>query len=122
MNRRCISVCLCVIVLGGAVWLAGRGGAVGKSDAAWIEVVPGSSRSPGQPAGYALVHADRAVLIDAPCPPEGLYKRGVKRIERVLLTHHHRDSLAAVTHLTKGVPVQAPLASAPWITPAGVTA
>jgi glyoxylase-like metal-dependent hydrolase (beta-lactamase superfamily II) len=78
-------------------------------------------RSPGLPAGYALVQGDRALLIDAPCPPEGLRARGVKKVEVVLLTHHHRDGLAAVgACLAGGARVRAPKASAPWIGPAGV--
>src|SRR5262249_53655573 len=46
---------------------------------------------------------------------------GVNKIERVLLTHHHRDSCAAAAKfLATGVPVSAAKASAEWLTPAGV--
>ena len=81
MKRRVVGVILCVIVLGGAAWLAGRGGADGKVTAAWSEVVPGVLRSPGLPAGYALIDGDRALLVDAPSPVDGLRTKGVRKVE-----------------------------------------
>src|SRR5579859_278025 len=112
MKRRGVGVVLCVLVLSVAVWLAGRGDAEAKQASAWTEVVPGVYRSPGLPAGYALVSGDRALLIDAPCAPAGLKARGVRKIEAVLLTHHHRDGLAAVEgYLKDRVSVRAPAAS-----------
>src|SRR5260370_28902084 len=105
----------CGVLLAGTVWLAG-GGAEGKPADAWTEVLPGVYRSPGLPAGYALVSGDRALLIDAPAPPAGLKAAGVKKIDAVLLTHHHRDGLAAVEgYLKDRVPVRAPAASAEWV-------
>jgi glyoxylase-like metal-dependent hydrolase (beta-lactamase superfamily II) len=122
MRRGVAGAVLCVLVLSAAVWLAGRGGAQGKPSTTWTEVMPGVYRSPGLPAGYALVSGDRALLIDAPCPAAGLKARGVKKIDGVLLTHHHRDSLAAVeSYLSDSVPVRAPAASAAWLKPDGVT-
>src|SRR5262245_1676111 len=116
MSRVVIGL-FCVAALGGARWLAGAKGEPAK----WDEVAPGVYRSPGLPAGFALVSGDRAVLIDAPAPPDGLKARGVKKIDLVLLTHHHRDGLAAVRHyLDARVPVRAPAASAPWLLPEGV--
>ena len=51
----------------------------------------------------------------------GLEAHGVKAIDGVLLTHHHRDTAAAAAaFLAKRVPVRAPRASAPWLTPGGV--
>jgi glyoxylase-like metal-dependent hydrolase (beta-lactamase superfamily II) len=121
MKLRNVVTILCVGLLAGIVWLAGRGGADGKPTDPWTEVMPGVLRSPGLPAGYALLTGDRALLIDAPCPADGLKARGVKKIETILLTHHHRDSIASVAgYLAQGVKVRAPLASAPWITPEGV--
>jgi glyoxylase-like metal-dependent hydrolase (beta-lactamase superfamily II) len=103
------------------VWLGGRGGAAHDPTDGWTEVVPGVFRSPGLPAGYALVSGGRALLIDAPCPPDGLLARGVKKIDLLLLTHHHRDSVAAVAdYLARRIPVRAPAASAPWLSPGGV--
>ncbi len=37
---------------------------------------------------------DRAILIDASLAPESLAELGVTNIEAVLLTHHHRDTVA----------------------------
>jgi glyoxylase-like metal-dependent hydrolase (beta-lactamase superfamily II) len=85
-------------------------------------VLPGVYRSPGSPAGYALISGDKALLIDAPSAADGLKARGVKKIDVVLLTHHHRDGLAAIEgYLKDKVAVRAPAASAPWITPEGVS-
>ncbi len=119
MTRRGLSVLIGVIVLGGAAWLAGFSGAGGKA-AGWTEVLPGVWRSPGLPAGYALVAGGRALLIDAPCTPAGLEAKGVTAAE-VLLTHHHRDGLAALPeYLKRKVRVRAPKASAEYLGPEGV--
>src|SRR6476469_5403155 len=72
MKLRNVVTILCVGLLAGIVWLAGRGGADGKPTDPWTEIMPGVLRSPGLPAGYALLTGDRALLIDAPCPPDGL--------------------------------------------------
>ncbi len=92
-----------------------------KSADAWKEVAPGVFRSPGPPFGYALCDGDAALLIDAPCGPDGLKAQGTKTIDAVLLTHHHRDTAAfAGRYLADKVPVRAPKASADWLTPDGV--
>jgi glyoxylase-like metal-dependent hydrolase (beta-lactamase superfamily II) len=120
MNLRSLGAVLCLSALALAAWVASRGSA-GRKPAAWAEVAPGVYRSPGLPAGYALVAGDRALLIDAPAPPDGLRPLGVKKIDAVLLTHHHRDTAAqAGRYLADKVPVRAPRASAPWLTPDGV--
>src|SRR5262245_37066741 len=120
MNRRSVSVLFCVVVLGGAAWLAGQSGA-GARSAGWSEVSPGVWRSPGWPAGYALIDGTRALLVDAPYPPEGLEAKGV-RVAEVLLTHHHRDGLAALpAYLKRKVRVRAPKASADYLKPDAVT-
>src|SRR4029450_12896071 len=50
-----------------------------------------------------------------------LRAHGVKRVELVLLTHHHRDSCAAAgKFLAAGVKVRAPKASAEWLLPGPV--
>ena len=122
MLGRCWRVVGCVVLLAGVGWLAGRAGqSTSPTAGRWTEVVPGVWRSPGQPAGYALVQGGRALLIDAPSPPEGLLASGVRQIEIVLLTHHHRDSLKAVPAYQKlGAKVRAPKTSAAWLTPEGV--
>jgi glyoxylase-like metal-dependent hydrolase (beta-lactamase superfamily II) len=120
MKSRALLTLLCLGALAAAAWVAGRPGADARP-AGWTEVAPGVLRSPGLPAGYALLAGDRALLIDAPCPPDGLKPHGVTKVEAVLLTHHHRDSAAhAGRYRAAGVPVRAPKASAPWLTPAGV--
>src|SRR5262249_44026793 len=108
-------------VLAGAAWLGNRTQGEKKAPGGWAEVAPGVLRSPGWPAGYALVAGDRALLLDAPDAGEGLKAHGVRQIDRALLTHHHRDSCAAAgALLAAGVPVRAPKESAPWLTPEGV--
>lgn len=84
----------------------------------WKEVRPGVWRSPGEPVSYALVADGKALVIDAAVPPDAV---PAKAIERVLLTHHHRDTtrhLAAYRKL--GVPVHAAKEAAAWLTPDGV--
>src|SRR5262245_46048294 len=101
MRRHGVLVAASAAVVVVAVWLAGRGQEA--KPAAWTEVLPGVYRSPGSPVGYALVSGDKALLIDAPAPPDGLKARGVKTVETVLLTHHHRDGLEALEgHLKAG--------------------
>jgi glyoxylase-like metal-dependent hydrolase (beta-lactamase superfamily II) len=121
MKRRTLSFVACVVLVASVAWLAGEIGIAGKPTGAWAEVIPGVFRSPGLPAGYALVTGDRAMLIDSPCPPDGLKARSIKKIELVLLTHHHRDSLASVeSYLNDRIIVRAPVASAPWLSAEGV--
>src|SRR5262249_8766268 len=115
MKPRIPGLLFCLVALSTVAWVAGRDT---KPTRGWIEVAPGVLRSPGSPFGYALVADDHALLIDAPCGPEGL---GGKTIDAVLLTHHHRDTAAyAGNHLAAGVPVRASKASAEWLTPASV--
>jgi glyoxylase-like metal-dependent hydrolase (beta-lactamase superfamily II) len=121
MRLRRLSVLLCLTLLLIAAWLGGSGYGDKKPADAWTEVSPGILRSPGLPAGYALVDGDAALLIDAPRPPDGLRGQGVQKVEAVLLTHHHRDSCAAAgAFLAAGVPVRAARESAEWLTPAAV--
>src|SRR5579885_649071 len=110
---------LCVALLATAVWLAG--GRDAKPADGWQEVAPGVLRSPGLPAGYALRDGDAALLIDAPAAADGLKAHGIKKVEAVLLTHHHRDVVAGVGRLLADkVPVRAPKKSAEWLTPENV--
>jgi glyoxylase-like metal-dependent hydrolase (beta-lactamase superfamily II) len=121
MRLRRLSVLLCLTLLLVAAWLGGSGYGDKKPAGSWAEVSPGVLRSPGLPAGYALVDGDAALLIDAPQPADGLRGQGVTKVEAVLLTHHHRDSCAAAgTFLAAGVPVRAARESAEWLTPANV--
>lgn len=89
----------------------------------WTLVSERVWRSPGTPAAYALVDGDAALLFGAPlgADPAELGYAGITKIEGAYLTHHHRDSLAAAAAWSAaGLPVKAPRASAPWITPEGV--
>jgi glyoxylase-like metal-dependent hydrolase (beta-lactamase superfamily II) len=119
-TRRTVGL-FCLIALAGAAWVAGRDGGEGTSADAWKEVAPSVFRSPGLPAGYALVEDGHALLIDAPRGADGLKRQGVKLIDAVLLTHHHRDTAAAAGRfLAERIPVRAPAASAVWLTPENV--
>jgi glyoxylase-like metal-dependent hydrolase (beta-lactamase superfamily II) len=121
MIGRFLTSSCCLAVLLGAAWLGFHEPTGPAKDDAWSVVEPGVLRSPGLPAGYALTDGDTALLIDAPASPDGLKAHGVKKIDAVLLTHHHRDTAAWVSKLrADGVTVRAPKASAPWLTPDGV--
>jgi glyoxylase-like metal-dependent hydrolase (beta-lactamase superfamily II) len=89
----------------------------GPPPGAWTVVAPGVLRSPGGVAGYALIDGDRALLIDAPVAADGLTAHGVRKVELVLLTHHHRDVCAALPGLLKGSTVRAPVKAAEWLEP-----
>ncbi len=104
-----------------AIFLCCLFGPLGTANAAgaWTKVVEDVWRSSGLPCAYALVDGDAAVWIGAPrgADLDSLKRRGVKRLELVLLTHHHRDTSAQAACLIRaGVPVRAPEASAPWLT------
>ncbi|HEY7311729.1 MAG TPA: MBL fold metallo-hydrolase [Gemmataceae bacterium] len=121
MKVRYLTVVLCVGVLAAAVWVGVPKAEDGKPANAWTQVAPGVFRSPGMPAGYALVAGERALLLDAPHDADGLKAHGVRKIDAVLLTHHHRDTAAfAGRFLTDRVPVRASRAAAEWLTPEGV--
>jgi glyoxylase-like metal-dependent hydrolase (beta-lactamase superfamily II) len=116
---RLLLALLSVGAVGFVAWLSNAD--PGKPADAWAEVAPGVLRTTESPYGYALVHNDRALLVDCPIPGDGLAAKGVKGIDGVLLTHHHRDSAAAVGwYLEKKVPVRAAREAAEWLTPDGV--
>src|SRR5262249_39914086 len=122
MMRRVLPASLCLALVGMAAWIGTSGSREKQSAKAWIRVAEEIYRSPGLPAGYAVVAGDRALLIDAPQDADGLRAAGVKKIDGVLLTHHHRDTCAAVTSfLAARVPVRAPKTSAEWLTPEHVS-
>jgi glyoxylase-like metal-dependent hydrolase (beta-lactamase superfamily II) len=109
----------CLALLLVIVWLA-RGA---PPESRWREVAPGVWRSTGLPCGYALIDGDAALLIGAAREMDwrGLKSHNVSRIERCLLTHHHRDTSALAHELIiEGIPVQAPKASAEWLHNDGV--
>jgi glyoxylase-like metal-dependent hydrolase (beta-lactamase superfamily II) len=121
MRQRWPVALLCLSVLIGAALLGSAGHDADKAKSAWVQVAPGVLRTVSQPAGYALIDGDAALLLDAPIGPVSLKARGIKKIDAVLLTHHHRDSCAAVgSFLSAGVKVRAAKESAKWLSPEGV--
>jgi glyoxylase-like metal-dependent hydrolase (beta-lactamase superfamily II) len=121
MRIRFGAAAVCLVVVSAAAWF-GAGKSDKKEPNKWNEAAPGVFRTPGLPAGYALIDGDHALLIDAPRPADGLTDRGVKTIDAVLLTHHHRDAVAAAGRfLSDKVPLRAPKASAAWLTRDEVT-
>jgi glyoxylase-like metal-dependent hydrolase (beta-lactamase superfamily II) len=119
MSKRWLPGLCCLGLFGIAAWLGGAGQEARK--AGWIEIAPGVLRSPGLPAGYALVEGGQALLIDAPQPGDGLKMHGVDKVEAVLLTHHHWETCAAAGQfLADRVPVRASQKAAEWLTPAAV--
>lgn len=120
MNKRCVPGLGCILLFALAGWL-GSAAQDAKKAAAWTEVSPGVLRSPGLPAGYALVEGGAALLIDAPHPPEGLKTQGIEKIEAMLLTHHHADTCGAASQLlAERIPVRAPQKAAEWLMPEAV--
>jgi glyoxylase-like metal-dependent hydrolase (beta-lactamase superfamily II) len=118
---RKLAALACLLLVLGIAWLSGSGRYTPVSRANWIEIIPGVLRSAGLPAGYALLSGERALLIDAPAGMAGLGARRIRKIDGVLLTHHHRDTCAAVEQLLReGIPVRAPKESAAWLTPKNV--
>ncbi len=118
MNRRWLPALVCFTVAGAAAWVGHAGSGPSQTAQAWIEIAPGILRTPQLPAGYALVDGDTALLIDAPHSAEGLKAQGIRTIDGVLLTHHHRDTCAAApSFLAEGVPIRAPKEAAAWLLP-----
>jgi glyoxylase-like metal-dependent hydrolase (beta-lactamase superfamily II) len=108
----------CFVAVGVAAWLSVAD--TRKVDDEWTEIAPGVLRTASQPYGYALVDDGHALLIDCPIPGDGLKAKNIA-IDHVLLTHHHRDSVAAVRwYLDQKVPVRAAKASAEWLSPENV--
>jgi glyoxylase-like metal-dependent hydrolase (beta-lactamase superfamily II) len=109
-------VCVVLVVL--AAWLGGVSRGDKPAAADWVEVLPGVWRSPGLPAGYALLDGASALLIDAPAGTAAARAFPATRIDAVLLTHHHRDTCAAAARYLAGkVPVRAAKESAEWLLP-----
>jgi glyoxylase-like metal-dependent hydrolase (beta-lactamase superfamily II) len=113
--RKISLICIASAFILAAVY-AGFAQNVGKAPA-WTVVVPGVLRSPGNVAGYALIDGERALLIDAPVPTDGLAAHGVRKVETVLLTHYHRDVCAALPLLLPTAGVNAPPKAAEWLVP-----
>jgi glyoxylase-like metal-dependent hydrolase (beta-lactamase superfamily II) len=121
MSRRWLPALVSLAAVATAAWV-GKAGSGGKPETdSWVVAAPGVLRTPHGPAGYALVEGDRALLIDAPSPASGLGAHGVKAVDAVLLTHHHRDACAAAPDfLARSVPVRASREAAAWLRPENV--
>ena len=79
MIIRCLSIVLCVGVLFAAVWIGKPNAEARKGEDSWIPLASAVYRSPGAPAGYAVVVGEHALRIDAPCGVEGLKSHGVRK-------------------------------------------
>ncbi|MBM4072682.1 MAG: MBL fold metallo-hydrolase [Planctomycetes bacterium] len=100
-----------------AAWMAQSRSGDDNRNTGWTEVAPGILRTAGYPAGYALVEGKSALLIDAPRAAAELPGHTT---ERVLLSHYHRGSCAAVAALLrKGINVRAPKGAAEWLSVEG---
>jgi glyoxylase-like metal-dependent hydrolase (beta-lactamase superfamily II) len=117
MLPRTLTAAFCLAFIGLAAWL--RSTAHSQPAPRWTEVAPGVYRSPGVPAGYALVANGQALFIDTPSSADGL--PGDPKADRVLLTHYHRASVAEVGAFLKNkVPVHAPKTADEWLDTAKV--
>ncbi|HEV3439402.1 MAG TPA: MBL fold metallo-hydrolase, partial [Gemmata sp.] len=87
----------------------------------WEKIAEGIYCTKSSPHEYAIIDRDKALLIDASVAPDVVDELGVKTVEAVLLTHHHRDTVAhAAEYHKKGISVRAPKESADWLTPENV--
>jgi glyoxylase-like metal-dependent hydrolase (beta-lactamase superfamily II) len=114
MPQRSLRTLAVLVVMAALAWL-GRAATQRAEAPRWTEVAPGVLRGPGPIAGYALCAGDKALLIDAPHGADGLAEHGVQQVERVLLTHYHRDVCAAVASFQ--CPVAAPVKAEEWLQP-----
>lgn len=119
MRARAALACASVVTVAVVAWFTT---AQPKGELAhWEKVSEGVYRSKAAPYSYALVSSDKALLIDATVPPDAVKELGVKSVEAVLLTHHHRDTAAfASEYRMAKVAVLAPKASADYLLPANV--
>lgn len=105
----------CVITVAVVAWFTA---AEPKADLKYWEKVGGVYRSKTAPYSYAIVSGDKALLIDATVPPDAVAELGVKTVEAVLLTHHHRDTAEFAAEYRKAkIPVRAPKESADYLLP-----
>ncbi|MDB5309681.1 MAG: Hydroxyacylglutathione hydrolase [Gemmataceae bacterium] len=120
MRSRALLACLSAAAVVVAAWLS-QARPEGETFVHWEPVAPGVYRTKDSPHGYAVVSGKKAVLIDAPVPPDVVAELRTEAVEVVLLTHHHRDTAAfASAYRAKGVPVRAAKEATDWLTPEGV--
>jgi glyoxylase-like metal-dependent hydrolase (beta-lactamase superfamily II) len=119
MRARIVLAASCVITVAAIAWFTT---AQPKADLKhWEKAGEGIYRTKDGPHGYAIVNGDLAILIDATISPEAVAELGVKTVEAVLLTHHHRDTAAFASEYRKAkVSVRAPKESADYLLPESV--
>jgi glyoxylase-like metal-dependent hydrolase (beta-lactamase superfamily II) len=118
MRAKIVLIAVSIGAMAVVGWL-GRAGQ-DKSKSRWTEIAPGVLRSPGPIAGYALLAGDKALLIDAPPHAGDLTAHGVRRVDRVLLTHYHRGVCAGLGELPKETKILASKRAEEWLAPKAV--
>jgi len=81
----------------------------------WVQVAEGLWRLAGRIGGYALVQRDRCLLIDPPRIDwhQALAELPASRVDWILATHHHRDTLGGAADLLEaGARLHVPAAEA----------
>jgi glyoxylase-like metal-dependent hydrolase (beta-lactamase superfamily II) len=115
MYPRVLLAIVCASAVAAFAWLTS---ADPKTPKNWEKVADGIYRTKANPHGYSLIDRDAVLLIDAPVAPEAVDELGAKKIETVLLTHHHRDAVGhAAEYRKKNISVRAPKESADWLMP-----
>jgi glyoxylase-like metal-dependent hydrolase (beta-lactamase superfamily II) len=119
MRSRIVLAASSVLTIGAIAWFTSADPASELTH--WVKIADGVYRTKDGPFSYALLSGDRAVVIDATVPPAAVNELGVRAVEAVLLTHHHRDTARHASEFrTAKVPVRAPKASADWVLPESV--
>jgi glyoxylase-like metal-dependent hydrolase (beta-lactamase superfamily II) len=121
MRSRLLIAAGCVLAVGLAAWLGRAGPRDAPPKGVWQKVHTAGAltvfRGDTAPAAYLLAVGEKALLIDAPGGPDRLRPPPGVAVEAVLLTHHHRDTVAGAGDWLKAkVPVRAAKASAEWLT------
>ncbi len=116
MRGRITLTLICLAILGLAVWINRTESKIATVE--WQTVVQIDDlkilRSPGSPAAYLLRVGQNSVLIDASQKLENLPFKP----QKVLLTHHHRDTVDSVADYLKArIPVHAAPESEAWLMP-----
>jgi glyoxylase-like metal-dependent hydrolase (beta-lactamase superfamily II) len=122
---KCLQVAgtlLCCFILGGSQLALSAEAPIRQF--AWQEMEPGVWRSAKMPYSYALKSQNSCLLIGAPPgigTEPGYLPPGISKCSLLLLTHHHRDSCAALALFPNHkIPVRAPKAAEDYLSPTGV--
>jgi glyoxylase-like metal-dependent hydrolase (beta-lactamase superfamily II) len=121
MNNRRLLASGCLLLLGMIAWFSNAQIQTKSEDSSWVKVAPGIYRCKLNAYSYAIVDGENAILIDASIPLDDLKSLEVQKIDFVLLTHPHRDSVRKVGEYLKAkIPVRASKNSAEVLTVEGV--